>query len=530
MVDCLKTVGLILNLFNIKYTQKYLKDSLFTHPDFPSLLAVRDSLNEYKIESLAVKIDFNKIKEIPLPCIVQLGKNNSSSFNVLKSVNKDKVTLYQNNKKVVEYSKEDFINIWSGICLLVQPSNESKEIGIERKILEKRIVNFLKISLTLFFLFWVVDTILVSNVLGNYLSISLLGYTFLKMLGVVSCVFLLWFEIDQYNPVIQNLCSRGNKKINCNAVLNSKYSKLLKGNISLSILGFSYFFSTFFYLVFYNFLPDTLLISYTLSIATVPIVLFSVYYQALVIKTWCKFCVVVQIVLLGEVMISLVQIDYNFTMSSITTIPFLLLILFLPILIWSYLKPILNEEKEKRYYKKAYRRMKNDVNVFNSLLSRSKKIKTPTENLGIRMSHKSSKYNVIKVCNPYCEPCAKAHPVLEELVNTGLISLQILFTASTNRQDYRAKPVKHFLAINQNNEIGITQKALSDWYNLKDKNYEVFAEKYPVNGELKEQNDKINAMYNWCESENIAYTPTIFINNYELPKLYNVEDLKDMLI
>ncbi|MGS2737720.1 hypothetical protein [Sinomicrobium sp. M5D2P17] len=51
-----------------------------------------------------------------------------------------------------------------------------------------------------------------------------------------------------------------------------------------------------------------------------------------------------------------------------------------------------------------------------------------------------------------------------------------------------------------------------------------------MNGELEEQRIKITAMRQWCDIENITQTPTIFINGYELPKEYLVEDLKEVLV
>ena len=62
-----------------------------------------------------------------------------------------------------------------------------------------------------------------------------------------------------------------------------------------------------------------------------------------------------------------------------------------------------------------------NLNVLEGLLVKSRKIETRTEGLGISIYNESAKYHIIKVCNPYCGPCAKAHPVLEDLVNAGKI-------------------------------------------------------------------------------------------------------------
>ena len=161
------------------------------------------------------------------------------------------------------------------------------------------------------------------------------------------------------------------------------------------------------------------------------------------------------------------------------------------------------------------------------MLIKSRKIETTTENLGISIYNPTAIYNIVKVCNPYCPPCAKSHPILEEMVNNGKINLQILFTASSST-DKKGKVVSHLLAIDEFGK-NQTQKALDDWYLADIKDYEIFANKYSMNGELTQQEHKIRAMHSWCQKENITHTPTIFINGFEIPKEYSVDDLKDIL-
>ncbi len=168
--------------------------------------------------------------------------------------------------------------------------------------------------------------------------------------------------------------------------------------------------------------------------------------------------------------------------------------------------------------------------MLQGLLAKTRKITTGTEGLGISLSNENAKYHVVKVCNPYCGPCAKAHPELEELVSKGKINLQILFTAHADENDMRRKPVSHFLALDAQGDKGRVHEALDDWYNAGKMDYDSFASKYPLNGELEKHNVKIEAMRQWCTIENITHTPTIFINGYELPKEYSVQDLKEVLI
>jgi len=62
------------------------------------------------------------------------------------------------------------------------------------------------------------------------------------------------------------------------------------------------------------------------------------------------------------------------------------------------------------------------------------------------------------------------------------------------------------------------------------KNYELFAAKYPTNGELSRQEKKIEAMTRWCMAMEITSSPTIFINGYHPPDAYSLEDLEYFLL
>jgi protein-disulfide isomerase len=85
------------------------------------------------------------------------------------------------------------------------------------------------------------------------------------------------------------------------------------------------------------------------------------------------------------------------------------------------------------------------------------------------------------------------------------------------------------LAIDQKQEHEQTEQALGDWYLADVKDYAAFAEKYPMNGELKKQDEKLDAMKEWCFKTEIKFTPTFFINGYQLPSNYSVNDLKYFL-
>ena len=526
--NCLQSTKCLLTALNIKHTTKYLRDNILSHPDHPSLLSVFDTLEKYEIETLAIKIDAEKLDEIPLPCIAQMEVNNQPLFFVLQNISENKVTYYDDQNNLITSPREKFLRQWTGICLLAETTNNTKEKNIEKKILAKRIQNFLIGSIAIMLLGWILVNFLDSEISTSITAIIYtIAYTILKVIGLTVGVFLLWFDVDQYNPTLQSFCTSGGKKNNCNVVLNSKHAKFFNETLSLTLLSFAYFFGTFSYLVITGFSFTSLSALGFFSFLTLPIILLSIYYQAVVIKQWCKFCIIIQATLVSEIGVSFFGNFYK-SIISYESIPSLLVLLLIPILTWKLLRPLFKQAKEINIHKRGLQKIKNNPNVLEGLLAKSRKIETPTKDLGISIGDASAKYHVIKVCNPYCGPCAKAHPVLENLVKAGKISLQMLFTANSI-EGRIGKPVSHFLAVDAQGDKNKTQKALDDWYQSEQKDYDTFSSKYPMNGELELQKNKIEAMGHWCHAEKIIATPTIFINGYELPKEYAINDLTEVL-
>lgn len=367
-------------------------------------------------------------------------------------------------------------------------------------------------------------------ILSTVLLSFLLGV--LMLLGIIVTALLLLHEVDHTNPLLKQICSTG-AKTNCAAILNSKQSKLFN-TFSWSEIGFIYFLGGFFSILMLQSAAIPVLVC--LNVLALPYTFFSVYYQWKVAKQWCVLCLTVQALLLTEFLAILFT---NSFISSISTIQEtitinlilqLITIFLLPILIWFILKPNLVKAKESKQNMRSLMRLKFDSKVFNALLAKQKQIKENSQGLGIHIGNPNAINTIIKVCNPYCGPCATAHPEIEAILEANPnVKAQIIFTASNTVEDRRAKPVKHLLAIAAQNNEAQTKQALDDWYLAKEKNYEQFAFKYPLNGELEQQGVEVEKMNEWCKNTEINFTPTIFINGYQMPDMYSIKDLKYLL-
>lgn len=526
MVNCLNASKRLLELLRIPFTLKFLKEKILTHPHYPSLLSIADTLEEYGLGSLAVKLGPDKLDAFPLPGIVQVSLSNGSFFFTLTEVSEDRIKFFNEKGESRELPRLDFLKIWTGIGLIVEGEEGAAEPGIIQKIRDQRIFTGLLTVFAFGLLVWLVFGLVTgwNHWLTESNSGPFLIYFSLKLIGLSVSGILLWYQQDRGNPTLQKFCS-GGKQVDCDEVLNSKAFQLLEGSVNPGIISFAFFFAGLGLLISYP--PSSVVFLSWLSLVTIPVVLYSLYYQAMVLRKWCRFCLLIHGVLVMEAAIVFWGEFWtgSIAMSGVS----LFLFLFAGIILgWVLIKPVLGQREEIYEAKRNLAKLKSNKEIFEGALSRSRKIKNEPDGIGILMKGEKSKHQVIKVCNPHCGPCARAHPVLENLFAKGNIDLQIIFT-SGNGDEQKEKTVRHLLAIESKGNLKFTHQALDDWYGAQKKDYGVFAAKYPMNGELMQQEEKVRTMEDWCEKEKVYYTPTLFINGYELPKEYNVEDLKYIL-
>ena len=193
-------------------------------------------------------------------------------------------------------------------------------------------------------------------------------------------------------------------------------------------------------------------------------------------------------------------------------------------------KPYFDQLVKSKITTREYNRIKYNTEIYQTLLEKQPAINHSIEGLGIDIGNPESKNTIVKVCNPYCGPCAKAHSLIENLVDQNLAKAKIIFTTTTAETDHGKKPVEHLLALASYNDEAKTKSALDDWYLSAKKDYETFASKNPMNGELAKQSEKIEKMDAWCRQMQISFTPTIYINGHQLPEVYSLEDLKYFLL
>lgn len=244
MVNCLNASKRLLELLRIPFTLKFLKEKILTHPHYPSLLSIADTLEEYGLGSLAVKLGPDKLDAFPLPGIVQVSLSNGSFFFTLTEVSEDRIKFFNEKGESRELPRLDFLKIWTGIGLIVEGEEGAAEPGIIQKIRDQRIFTGLLTVFAFGLFVWLVFGLVTgwNHWLARSNSGAFFIYFLIKLLGLAVSGILLWFQQDRGNPTLQKFCSVG-KRVDCDEVINSKSFQALDGRVNPGIVSFAYFFA-----------------------------------------------------------------------------------------------------------------------------------------------------------------------------------------------------------------------------------------------------------------------------------------------
>jgi uncharacterized membrane protein/protein-disulfide isomerase len=516
----------LLNHSGVNVDNDLLNEELEKHPDYPSLLAVCDVLTAFNIENSACRVSCEELSDVPCPFLAHV-KTDDGDLVMVTRVHGNNIYVSSEKWTNHKLSIESFKKMFTGVVLTIEPPEE--------QMIAKTLSHTLKplktpVAAAGVMLIFIAALIFHTGYFAN-LSWQLLSLTTFKSVGLITAILLLVQSIDSNNPLVQALC-QSEGKIDCNAILSSKAATVFEG-LTWSEVGFFYFASTWLILLFGDRSAPIWQTLAILNFVSLPYTIYSIYYQVRVARQWCVLCCTVQALLWLE-FIPLVSAVNNksfvfgqgWDMAAATT---LFICLFIPVILWIILKPLLLKIQQLQPLKHQLRKFKYNTELFNKMLTAQPKYALPDKEWSIVLGNAEADNIFTIVTSPYCQPCAKMHKVLEEFLDqNGDIQARVVFTAQNNDKDRNTPISRHFMALYELCDKTVVKNALHDWYEQKQKNYEAWAKTYPV--KLNEAEFyKLDKQRAWCSLAEVSGTPTLLLNGYRLPQLYQLPDLKYML-
>ncbi|MDX9695102.1 MAG: vitamin K epoxide reductase family protein [Bacteroidales bacterium] len=509
----------VAHYYKIPVNNDTIERYLTNHYLFPSLEVVCDAFNEWDIDFEIYRMNSTDIKNIDYPFIAHLNIEDGQIIFVYDMI--DGYISYSDSYKVKKkVSIEKFLERCSGIIIRIKPGIDSGEKDYIKKK-QSRIVTKLIIP-TCFLISILIPIFLFNDEISNLFSLVFSVIIFTKLFGFTLSLFIVLKELKIYNKFTKNICNL-NSRFDCDAIIKTPAS-VFYGWISWGDIGIIYFISciyTLFIMPDYSGLNVLLII----SLLSIFFPFYSIYYQLIKIKKICPFCMLVQLTLVIEFILLLIIGKFEiprFREILLVSIVFMANGIFILLLKAFYIqKNKIIENTDMLFF------FKHNPQIFSTLLKQGSKFNFQINEYSFFYGCHNNPVIITAFLSLSCKSCSESFHHLKKLIRKNdKVSLNIIFSVDND---------EYFAVINLLYNILHTQEsddayiALENWYSKSISQTEWQNEFNKLNSinfmiELESLNKKL-----YIDSK-VSEVPKLFINGYQLPKVYDIFEINDLLL
>ncbi len=503
-----------LERLKVKFTKKYIQKIYNKNPYKDTLFGISNMLTEYNIKNTAFKIkDRTELGLVEPPFVVNLDGN----LVLIDKISEEKVSCILGSKKF-DIPSNSFYELWDGTLLLAEPDEGSVEPDLKKHNIEY-LFGLVRKNL---FLATSFSTILIGLFLNNVLANPVMIYLFLTSLfGTYIGYLLMRKQMFMESSQADRICSML-KSGNCDSVLNSPAAKIM-GVVGWSEIGLSYFISN---ILIVTFFPTLISYLFLINICALPYSIWSVWYQKYEVKQWCPLCLITQLLLwitfianfiFGQTILPSLRIS-DFLITGCVYI--------MPLLIINMLSSRLNDGRYIEYLEQDVNNLRLKPEIFVALLKQQPYYKIDESISKIMWGNKESGVLITIVTNPHCTPCALLHKRVEKFLKKveNKVCIQYLFHSFNEELESSS----HFLAsvyLCDTIDEERKKEIYNDWFEGGRYHRNEFFGRYNLDTDHQDILSEIDKHRLWEGQKKIYGTPTIFVNGYQLPEQYEIEDL-----
>jgi len=510
-----QTIEIFLSSNNIAFNKEELNLQLLTHPYFPSINAITDLFDHFKIENVAAELpkEVSILSELPATFLAHIKEDHSEKI-VLVVKKNDALKLIYDAKTTKHLSYREFVDLWTGVIVAVEKNEDETIQNSNRQSLLK--TGTIAVSILL----------ILATLLLHPLSVIGYGYLLIAFIGLYTSVLLIQKELGLHSKSLDKFCEASENN-SCDDVLNSK-GALIFNTFKLSDVGVVYFLGIILTIVLVSFTgveANYLLLS-SLSVLSVLFIPYSMYYQWRVIKKWCPLCLVVLGTLLAQAIVSFTVLDVAFVINSHELFLGLFCFLFLS-LVWAELKPGYKKVQEFNVLQLEHYKFKRNSSLFITALKVTDKKEMTLGGVDeIIFGNSNAKLKIVLITNPKCFFCKEAHQVFHDILKNRREDIQLLIRFNINTSNPESNQgleiSNQLLEIYKNQSEQNALQAFDEIYS--DMEAEVWLQKWKSTTFLNHVSD-LEKSKEWCVNNAVNFTPALFINGYLFPKEYNKKDI-----
>ncbi len=502
-----------LNKEGISLDKSEFEFQIQSHPDYPSLLAISDTLSFFKIKNLATKLENHDLVHLPnnFIALIQDKRLISNLTFVEKTKNGYK---YLDDNVVVEKNEVEFLEAFKNIVLLAE-----KEVNdIEKPKNSNKLLLLVSFLLGLFYL-----TLVFIN--GFSLLVGL--FICLATVGIYLSYEAISSEFGIKTKFSEAVCTI-TTSADCSAVLNAVKSKIIE-KIGFSTVSIAFFCTQIVGILLFSVFNKPIEffnITSTLLILSIPVIVFSIYHQTIVAKKWCPICMAIIFVFLLELLILIVGGKFQFIFNPIYFLSYVFLLLGTYSIVF-LLKNSYKVNLELKSTIAQNNRFKRNYSLFKMALNASEKLETTSyDSEKIILGNPNSNLKILIVSSPFCGYCKNAHELITEILNryNDKVCIQFHFNFNISVAEQISKEL-HFRLLQIYFKFGQNEflKNLHIWFETHDLN------KMDNTIALDENESRLieilENQYNWNLQNKLTFTPAIIINHFHFPKEYDRSDL-----
>lgn len=483
------------------------KDIYLSHPNYPSLFSITDSLDVLRIENMAANVPKDQLENLPEHFIAAIQYKDVEIFVFVNKTN-DSIVYETESDEKHSVTIEEFRELWNGLILAIEKNEKTIDI---KKSGVKSAISFGLVTVIF----------LLSNFTYEFDSTEFI-FRALSFIGLLTSIFILLEKNEDGNELVSKICSF-NSNTSCDSVIKSKDSQITKwlDFTDLPILFFSI-----------NFITASLAnlsfgIIGLLSLVSLPICVYSIYLQKTKLKKWCILCLIISSLILAQSLLYILNINslgINFT----ATLHYLIIVMACST-IWFPLKKIMTERKNLADKNKELSRFKRNFNVFDFLSSDVQEPLQLTSLQPIYFGKPEATLTLRLFLSPSCGHCHTAYQKAKDFIEKypEKIRLAVYFNLNIENSENPYVPIaKNLQEIHFSN--GNIKQALEDWH-VRNLDIKEWLKKWKQEIISKETEAELNKQYEWCGKNEFNYTPVKIVNYKQLPKEYELEEIKYFL-
>lgn len=503
-----------LSELNVKYTESFANRLFNEHPHKYDLYGISTMLTDYGINNKGIRID-NKLEDIlnlTTPFIAHVG----NEFVMVHKVSAEKVNYIWNGKNLTTTISE-FVNSWSGIVLLAELTPKTIEPNFEKHKAEERFFS-LQITMVIAASLFIVMAFMYHNEM--YKKNGLITLFLINLIGAYIGYLLLLKQMNIQSVYADKICSLF-KKSDCNNILESSAAKIY-GFIGWSEVGFGYFISNIIIIVFF---PS--LISYVaiINLCSLPYSFWSIWYQKFKAKQWCPLCLIVQLILWMMFLVNFYWGNIQIPIFSVKDVLIIGSLFLLSILLTNIIVPKMIDSKKMGQIIQEMSSLKMNDRVFATLLKEQPYYHVEKKTSAILLGSPKAPILITILTNPHCNPCAKMHGRIKNILNRfgDQVCIQYIFSSFNKELDYSGK---FLIAVFLQSKYENAMKILDEWYEYGKIMPNAFFNKYAFIDIDQRVENEYASHQQWKVQTHLMVTPTILVNGYKLPEYYRIEELK----